>query len=320
MLHSLLAWTMGLGSLGLFASGFFLPEIRRKNDLIWSGIGLFYALVMTVDSGRLRGGMILEELASVILIVWFALQILQQRRRNAPSEKLTPLPNSMETWTTFLKEGWSRLQQSFSDPDALEALYAGEEEDSLLDIGKLSATITGFFKKGDSERPASVSVPSPSASDSSSTGTDDWGDEVAAGPEDSATTPVNITTTTGKEEIASSEDETSITTSVDTTPETETEAPAIESQTVVEEPPLEPDVSEGPVESVDSVDSTEAEIPEVEMGDRTEVEASSEQVAQPETLETELSSELETPVEDSESPSEKGSHESESWPPPDEPT
>jgi hypothetical protein len=294
MLHSLLAWTMGLGSLGLFASGFFLPEIRRKNDLIWSGIGLFYALVMTVDSGRLRGGMILEELASVILIVWFALQILQQRRRNTPLEKRTPLPNSTETWTTFLKEGWGRLQQSFSDPDALEALFAQEEEDSLIDISKLSATITGLFKKGEPER-GSAPASSTLKATVSSTDAEDWGDGETAGSSDSSTAAVDTiaTAVANAEEISTSEDEATRTTTV---PEQIEEAVTTEVPTA--EAPAEPDVSGEPVES------TEAEV-----GDRIEGEASTAQT-----------SEAETTAEDAESSSKEGSHESESWPPPDEPT
>jgi hypothetical protein len=309
MLHSLLAWTMGLGSLGLFASGFFLPEIRRKNDLIWSGIGLFYALVMTVDSGRLRGGMVLEELASVILIVWFALQILKQRRRSAPPEKLTPLPNSMESWTTFLKDGWGRLQQSFSDPDALEALFAEEDEDSLIDISKLSATITGLFKKGDTEQ-ASASASSAPTTAVGSTDAEDWEDEAATGAEDTAVEPVDTiaTAVADAEEIAASEDEATSATSAPEQIEEEvaTEVPTAES-------PPEPDVSGEPVEAT-----------EIEMGDRTEGEASTEQVAESGTApeaapEPEPLSESDRATEHSENSVEARSNEAD-WPPQDPPT
>jgi hypothetical protein len=304
MLHSLLAWTMGLGSLGLFASGFFLPEIRRKNDLIWSGIGLFYALVMTVDSGRLRGGMILEELASVILIVWFALQILKQRRRSVPPEKLTPLPNSMETWTTFLKEGWGRLQQSFSDPDALEALFAQEDEDTLIDISKLSASLTGLFKKGDAERVSTPASSTPTATVSTAD-SDNWGDEEATSAADSSTVGVDtIATTVANTEEIPAEHEVNSATSDHEQIEEEvtTEVPAAAA-------PPEPDVSDEPVESAaEKVD------------DRSEGEAITEQVAKPETSASESSSESETTIENAESSSEEGEHESESWPPPDEPT
>lgn len=302
MLHSLLAWTMGLGSLGLFASGFFLPEIRRKNDLIWSGIGLFYALVMTVDSGRLRGGMILEELASVILIVWFALQILKQRRRSAPPEKLTPLPNSMETWTTFLKEGWGRLQKSFSDPDALEALFAEEDEDSLIDISKLSATITGLFNKGNTERSSSAASSAPTAT---TTDTEDWGDENATSAADSSAASVDTiaTAVADTEEAATAVDES---TSATSEPEQIEEEVATDVPTA--EAPPEPDVSGEPVESTAA-----------EMGDRTEGEASAGQVAEPEAPEPKPSAESETTIEDAESSSEEGTR-SESWPPPDAPT
>jgi hypothetical protein len=289
MLHSLLAWTMGLGSLGLFASGFFLPEIRRKNDLIWSGIGLFYALVMAVDSGWLRGGMVIEELASVILIVWFVLQILYHRRLSTSPEKLTPLPNSMETWKTFLKEGWGRMQQSFSDPDALEALFKTEEEDSLLDINKLSAAVTGLFNKGESERPAPATTPSPPSSDSSTEG-DDWEEEEATSSETASATPADTTTTT----VAETAD----------TPETEvtTEAPAAETQPISEESPNETDAS-----------SEVSEATDIEMSDHPEDEASIEQGDESESA-------VEQTNETAEASKEENDHPSESWPPNDPPT
>uniref|UniRef100_A0ACD5GY64 Ycf66 family protein n=1 Tax=Desertifilum tharense IPPAS B-1220 TaxID=1781255 RepID=A0ACD5GY64_9CYAN len=33
----------------------FFPEVYRKGDFIWSGVGLFYALVLWVCAGQIRG-------------------------------------------------------------------------------------------------------------------------------------------------------------------------------------------------------------------------------------------------------------------------
>lgn len=85
MLTFLLALLVGLGSLALYLSGFLYPEVYRKNDLIWSGVGLFYALVLLVCGDRITGGVLLGQMASVSLIGWFAWQTLDARLGHTPS-------------------------------------------------------------------------------------------------------------------------------------------------------------------------------------------------------------------------------------------
>jgi Ycf66 protein N-terminus len=74
MLNDLLGWIVVLGSLGLYLSRFFLPEVQRKNDAIWSGIGLFYGLILWANGDRIKGGLLLGQMASVALIVWLGWQ------------------------------------------------------------------------------------------------------------------------------------------------------------------------------------------------------------------------------------------------------
>jgi len=94
MLAYLLAWIIGLGSLGIYLAAFLFPEVHRKNDFIWSGIGFFYALVLWVYAERLRGGLLLGQTASVALLVWFGWQTLKLRRELTPSEQQTALPDT----------------------------------------------------------------------------------------------------------------------------------------------------------------------------------------------------------------------------------
>lgn len=84
MLTYLLALAVGFGSLGLYATTFALPEVSRKNDLIWSGVGLFYALVLWVCAGRITGGVLLGQLASVSLIGWLGWQTMELRWNATP--------------------------------------------------------------------------------------------------------------------------------------------------------------------------------------------------------------------------------------------
>jgi len=96
MLAHLLAVAVALGSFGLYFSAFFFPEVHRKSDFYWSGLGLFYALVLWVCAGRVTGGVLLGQMASAILLLWFGTQTVILRRRLAsPEEKptfLKPLP------------------------------------------------------------------------------------------------------------------------------------------------------------------------------------------------------------------------------------
>jgi Ycf66 protein N-terminus/Clp amino terminal domain, pathogenicity island component len=96
MLTYVLALAVALGSFVLYVTGFFFPEVHRKNDVIWSGVGLFYALVLWVCAGRITGGVLLGQTASVALLGWFGWQTLQLRRQLTPHEQQTPAPSTQE--------------------------------------------------------------------------------------------------------------------------------------------------------------------------------------------------------------------------------
>ncbi|MBE9014428.1 Ycf66 family protein, partial [Pseudanabaenaceae cyanobacterium LEGE 13415] len=85
MLTYLLAFTIALGSFGLYMSAFFYPEVYRKGDLVLSGVGLFYALVLWICADRITGAVLLGQIASVTLIGWFGYQSLTARLGYTPS-------------------------------------------------------------------------------------------------------------------------------------------------------------------------------------------------------------------------------------------
>jgi hypothetical protein len=93
MLVYVLALAVGLGSLAIYLAAFFFPEIHRKNDFIWSGIGLFYALVLLVFAPIIQGGLLLGHLASVALLIWLGKQTLSLRRELTPLAQRTPIPS-----------------------------------------------------------------------------------------------------------------------------------------------------------------------------------------------------------------------------------
>ena len=99
MLAYILAVFVGTGSVGLYISAFFFPEIHRKQDFIWSGVGFFYALVLWIYARQETGGILLGQATSVALLGWLAWQTLTLRRQLVPVTQQTPIPS-----TTKLKE------------------------------------------------------------------------------------------------------------------------------------------------------------------------------------------------------------------------
>ncbi|MHC5597071.1 MAG: Ycf66 family protein, partial [Nostoc sp.] len=108
MLAFVLALVVGVASLAIYIAAFFFPEIHRKNDFIWSGVGLFYALVLWVFAPRITGGLLLGHLASVALLVWFGWQTLSLRRQLTPQAQQTQIP-SAETVRTGIQEQVNKL-------------------------------------------------------------------------------------------------------------------------------------------------------------------------------------------------------------------
>ncbi len=102
MLTNLLAWSLAIASLGLYLSGFFLPELYRKFDLVASGAGLFFALTLWIYGDRVNGGLLLGTAAGVLLILWFGWQTFQYRwQLTHPSHR---------TNTQKAQALWQRLQ------------------------------------------------------------------------------------------------------------------------------------------------------------------------------------------------------------------
>jgi Ycf66 protein N-terminus len=99
MLAYILAVLVGTGSVGLYLSAFFFPEIHRKQDFIWSGVGFFYALVLWIYASQETGGILLGQTTSVALLGWLAWQNLKLRRQLVPVNQQTPIPS-----TTKIKE------------------------------------------------------------------------------------------------------------------------------------------------------------------------------------------------------------------------
>jgi len=136
MLAYVLALVIGIGSIAMYMAAFFFPEVHRKEDFIWSGVGLFYALVLWVCAGRITGGVLLGQLASVALLGWFGWQTLTLRRAIAAPEQQTPIPSQDE------------LQSKLKDIAPSGGLQGLQQQlTSLFRKGKSEATAAGETAK-----------------------------------------------------------------------------------------------------------------------------------------------------------------------------
>lgn len=87
MLAHILAIAVGLSSLVLFLTAFSMKEIHEKNDFLWSGVGLFYALVLWFCASRITGSVLLGQVAAVTLVLSFNWQNIKLRKAIANPHK-----------------------------------------------------------------------------------------------------------------------------------------------------------------------------------------------------------------------------------------
>ncbi|MEG4320224.1 MULTISPECIES: Ycf66 family protein [unclassified Microcoleus] len=94
MLAYILALAVGLGSFSIYMAAFFFPEVHRKSDFAWSGVGLFYALILWACAGRITGALLLGQMAGVALLGSLAWETLTLRRLVTPVAQQTPIPQA----------------------------------------------------------------------------------------------------------------------------------------------------------------------------------------------------------------------------------
>ncbi len=138
----ILALIVGLGSVGLYMAAFFFPEVYRKNDFVLSGLGMFYALVLWVCAGRMTGGVLLGQVASVTLLGWLSWQGLEMRRSLTPVDQQTRLPGSARTLGDVLRKSAQELPgqlQQQASRLSLPAALGGLAKRTTRSVGSVPA-------------------------------------------------------------------------------------------------------------------------------------------------------------------------------------
>ena len=93
MLSYALAIAIAISSLVLFSTAFFMSDLHRQDDFLWSGVGLFYALVLWYCAKNITGAVLLGQAAATILLVSYNWQTLKLRKAIANPEKAGEINN-----------------------------------------------------------------------------------------------------------------------------------------------------------------------------------------------------------------------------------
>ncbi|MGB3767412.1 MAG: Ycf66 family protein [Phormidesmis sp.] len=114
MFAHVLAVLLGSGSLGFYLAAFLYPEVHRRSDFLWAGLGLLYAAVLWFSAGQMTGLVLLGQVVAVALLLGLGWQTLTVRREKTPVYQQTPI-----VLTPEVVGGWakSKLNELRIAPD-----------------------------------------------------------------------------------------------------------------------------------------------------------------------------------------------------------
>ena len=140
MLPYALAIAVGLSSSFLFLTAFFFKDIHRQDDFFWSGIGLFYALVLWFCASSIRGAVLLGQLAVVSLLIAYFWQVIKLRDAVSHPEKRENLDSFsiVSFWQNLLKR--SPVRSTPTSPGDNTVTEVAEKRDSAEKISAVEET------------------------------------------------------------------------------------------------------------------------------------------------------------------------------------
>ena len=114
MFAHVLAVLLGLGSVVFYLAAFFYPEVHRRSDFLWGGLGLLYAAVLWLGAEQMTGLVLLGQTVAIALLLGLGWQTLTVRREKTPIYQQTPIALTPEVVGGWAK---SKLNQLRIAPD-----------------------------------------------------------------------------------------------------------------------------------------------------------------------------------------------------------
>ena len=93
MLSYALAIAVAISSFVLFLTAFLMSDIHRKDDFLWSAVGLFYALVLWFCARNITGAVLLGQVSASLVLISFVWQTLKLRKAVANPEQAVAISN-----------------------------------------------------------------------------------------------------------------------------------------------------------------------------------------------------------------------------------
>ena len=93
MLSYALAIAVAISSLVLFLTAFVMSDVHRRDDFLWSGVGLLYALVLWFCARNITGAVLLGQTAATALLVSYSWQTLKLRKAISHPDKAAEIAN-----------------------------------------------------------------------------------------------------------------------------------------------------------------------------------------------------------------------------------
>ena len=110
MFAHVLAVLLGFSSFIFYIAAFFYPEVHRRSDIIWSGLGLFYAVVLWFCAGQMTATVMLSQVMAVVLLLGLGWQTRSVRREKTPVYQQTPIVLTPEVVGSWAKNQLNQLR------------------------------------------------------------------------------------------------------------------------------------------------------------------------------------------------------------------
>ena len=276
MLAHVLAIAVGLSSLVLFLTAFSMSDIHQRDDFLWSGVGLFYALVLWFCASRITGSLLLGQVAAVALVISFNWQTLKLRKAIANPDR--GVDADAFSLTELISGFFKGSGESSPQPDISQVLE--EEKDVDNSTPAIDNPVSVAVEQKTTETPPSDEL-SPSTTeetdvDDSTSAIDNLVGAVV-GQETTETPPSDeLSSSTAEEtDILTTESNDLIESTTASTTEAEVNTTA-KPETIVTEEIIVPTVEEeeelGETKEFEQTNSNELDLTEVEATDETSSE------------------------------------------------
>ena len=135
MLSYALAIAVASCSLVLFSTAFFMSDIHSQDDFLWSGVGLFYALVLWYCARNITGAVLLGQAAATTLLVSYSWQTLKLRKAVANSTQAEEIDSFslLKAISSLLKRNQPQSQPEATNPATTISPKETETETAIPD-------------------------------------------------------------------------------------------------------------------------------------------------------------------------------------------